>query len=158
MSTHVRHNRRKTLIGFVSSKMGDKSVKVTVTGLAPGEKVTVKVRNSRKSGTADSAGKFVATLKPGAKTGRFTITAVGQFSNIRRGTTTVKVLAGVSSSTAAPAAPPSAVTAPILITRRPCPVSSGFEPITDPAPVSTSETVLVMFALSGGTPSARSAG
>ena len=30
MSTHVRHNARKTLIGFVSSKMGDKSVKVTV--------------------------------------------------------------------------------------------------------------------------------
>src|SRR4051794_24750014 len=30
MSTHKRHNRRKTLIGFVSSKMGDKSVKVTV--------------------------------------------------------------------------------------------------------------------------------
>lgn len=30
MSTHVRHNRRKTVIGFVSSKMGDKSVKVTV--------------------------------------------------------------------------------------------------------------------------------
>src|SRR5215472_13820114 len=30
MSTHVRHNARKTQIGFVSSKMGDKSVKVTV--------------------------------------------------------------------------------------------------------------------------------
>ena len=30
MSTPVRTNRRKTLIGFVSSKMGDKSVKVTV--------------------------------------------------------------------------------------------------------------------------------
>ena len=30
MSTHVRHSRRKTQIGFVSSKMGDKSVKVTV--------------------------------------------------------------------------------------------------------------------------------
>ena len=30
MSTHERHNRPKTLIGFVSSKMGDKSVKVTV--------------------------------------------------------------------------------------------------------------------------------
>ena len=30
MSTHERTNRRKTLIGFVSSKMGDKSVKVTV--------------------------------------------------------------------------------------------------------------------------------
>ena len=30
MSTHIRNNHRKTLIGFVSSKMGDKSVKVTV--------------------------------------------------------------------------------------------------------------------------------
>ena len=30
MSTHVRHNARKTVIGFVTSKMGDKSVKVTV--------------------------------------------------------------------------------------------------------------------------------
>ena len=70
----------------------------------------------------------------------------------------MKVLAGVSSSTAAPAAPPAAVTIPSRITRRPGPVSSGLEPMTDPAPVSTSETVLVMFALSGGTPSASSAG
>ena len=30
MSSPARHNRRKTLIGFVTSKMGDKSVKVTV--------------------------------------------------------------------------------------------------------------------------------
>jgi small subunit ribosomal protein S17 len=30
MSTHQRHAARKTEIGFVSSKMGDKSVKVTV--------------------------------------------------------------------------------------------------------------------------------
>ena len=30
MSIHARHNRRKAVIGFVSSKMGDKSVKVTV--------------------------------------------------------------------------------------------------------------------------------
>ncbi len=30
MSTHIRHNARKTEIGFVSSKMGSKSVKVTV--------------------------------------------------------------------------------------------------------------------------------
>ena len=30
MSTHERHSRRKTLIGFVTSRMGDKSVKVTV--------------------------------------------------------------------------------------------------------------------------------
>src|SRR4029077_3813637 len=77
---------------------------------------------------------------------------------ISTGTTLVNVLAGVSSSTAAPAAPPSAVTIPRRITRRPCPARSGFESRTDPAPVSTSETVLVMFALSGGTPSASSAG
>jgi len=30
MSQHVRHNRRKTLIGFVTSRSGDKSVKVTI--------------------------------------------------------------------------------------------------------------------------------
>ena len=30
MSTHQRHAARKTEIGFVTSKMGDKSVKVTV--------------------------------------------------------------------------------------------------------------------------------
>jgi small subunit ribosomal protein S17 len=30
MSHHERHSARKTEIGFVSSKMGDKSVKVTV--------------------------------------------------------------------------------------------------------------------------------
>ena len=77
---------------------------------------------------------------------------------ISSGTTTVKVLAGVSSSTVAPAAPPSAVMIPSRSTRWPWPASSGLEPATDPAPVSTRETVLVMFALSGGTPSASSTG
>src|SRR5205823_7952760 len=58
---------------------------------------------------------------------------------ISTGTTSVKVLAGVRSSTAAPAVPPSAVTIPSRVTRRPCPASSGFEPRTDPAPASPSE-------------------
>ena len=35
MSTHVRHNRRKTLIGFVTSRSGDKSVKVTIPYKSP---------------------------------------------------------------------------------------------------------------------------
>lgn len=35
MSTHVRHNRRKTLIGFVTSRSGDKSVKVTIAYKSP---------------------------------------------------------------------------------------------------------------------------
>lgn len=30
MSTHARHNSRKTLIGFVTSRSGDKSIKVTI--------------------------------------------------------------------------------------------------------------------------------
>ena len=35
MSTHVRHNRRKTLIGFVTSRSGDKTVKVTISYQSP---------------------------------------------------------------------------------------------------------------------------
>lgn len=35
MSQHVRHNRRKTLIGFVTSRSGDKSVKVTIAYKSP---------------------------------------------------------------------------------------------------------------------------
>ena len=35
MSTHERHNRRKTLIGFVTSRSGDKSVKVTIAYKTP---------------------------------------------------------------------------------------------------------------------------
>ena len=77
---------------------------------------------------------------------------------ISTGTTTVNVLAGVSSRIAAPAAPPSAVMTPSRSTCRPCPASSGRDPATEPAPVNTSETVLVMLAASGGTPSASSAG
>lgn len=30
MSHHVRHNSRKTIIGFVTSRSGDKSIKVTI--------------------------------------------------------------------------------------------------------------------------------
>ena len=48
--------------------------------------------------------------------------------------------------------------APSRTTRRPWPASSGLELATEPAPVSTSDTVLVMLALSGGTPSASSTG
>ena len=42
--------------------------------------------------------------------------------------------------------------------RRPWPASSGREPAAAPGPVNTSATVLVMFAVSGGSPSASSTG
>jgi small subunit ribosomal protein S17 len=35
MSHHARHNRRKTLTGFVTSRSGDKSVKVTIAYKTP---------------------------------------------------------------------------------------------------------------------------
>jgi len=35
MSTHVRHSRRKTLTGFVTSRSGDKTVKVTIPYKSP---------------------------------------------------------------------------------------------------------------------------
>ncbi|KXU34794.1 30S ribosomal protein S17 [Cephaloticoccus capnophilus] len=35
MSQHIRHNSRKTLIGFVTSRSGDKSIKVTIPYKAP---------------------------------------------------------------------------------------------------------------------------
>src|SRR6516164_7283566 len=112
--------------------------------------------------TADSATMCTSVFSPPADGDRPLILgwtrSTSEAPPMSTGTTAVKVLAGVSSNTAAPAAPPAAVTIPSRITRRPCPFSSGPELRTDPAPVSTSETVLVMFALSGGTPSASSAG
>jgi hypothetical protein len=77
---------------------------------------------------------------------------------IRNGTTRWNVWAGASSRIAAPAAPPNAVTVPNRRMRPPWPVSSGREPAAAPAPVSTSDTVLVTFAASGGRPSASSTG
>ena len=77
---------------------------------------------------------------------------------ISTGTTSSKLWAGESSRAAAPAAPPSAVTVPNRRTRVPWPVSSGPEPMAEPAPVSTSDTVLVTFAVSGGSPSASRTG
>src|SRR6516165_1172235 len=108
--------------------------------------------------TANSATPWTRVFPPSADGDRPLILGWTRSSSeappMSTGTTAVKMLAGVSSSTAAPAAPPAAVTIPSRITRRPCPVSSGLELATDPAPVNTSETVFVMFALSGGTPSA----
>lgn len=91
-TTKVLGAKKLTVKKSKATVKKNKTFKVTVTGLAPGEKVLVKVRSSRKTGTANAKGTFVATLKPGSKLGKFTITAVGQFSDIRRGTSTVKVV------------------------------------------------------------------
>jgi hypothetical protein len=69
------------------------------------------------------------------------------------GTAYANALAGVSSRIAAPVPPPQAVTRPRRITRARCPASSDRDPSTEPTPVSTSDTVLVTLADSGGRPS-----
>ena len=69
----------------------NKRVKVTVKGLAAGEKVTLKVAGKKAAaGKAGAKGTFTAKVKVGRKTGKAKLKAVGQFKN-RSGATTVKV-------------------------------------------------------------------
>jgi hypothetical protein len=77
---------------------------------------------------------------------------------ISHGTIRSKASDGVSSSRAAPAAPPRTAPAESRSSRRPWPRSSGPEALTEPTPLSTSATVLVTLAVTGGRPVASSAG
>jgi hypothetical protein len=64
----------------------------------------------------------------------------------------------VSSSSAAPAAPPAALSRPSRHSRDRCPTSSGRDPAAEPKPTKTSAVVLVTLDASGGSPEASSAG
>ena len=67
-------------------------VSVVVRGLEPGEQAKVYYKGRiKKRGTANSAGKVRTSFRVGRATGRKRIVAVGQFSDIRRGTTVVRV-------------------------------------------------------------------
>lgn len=67
-------------------------VAVTVTGLAAGERVTVRLRGVVAStGAADNAGRFVRYVNVKAKLGTARITVQGQFGT-RHGATSVKVV------------------------------------------------------------------
>jgi hypothetical protein len=70
-----------------------KTVWVTVSGLAGGEKVTLRYRGSVvATGTASSGGTFVRKIHVGSKLGAASIGATGQFPTIRKGGTTIKVI------------------------------------------------------------------
>lgn len=84
--------KKLTVKAARSTVRKNRSVRVTVTGLAPGEKVTLRVRRHRVAGSASANGTFVATLKPGSALGRARITATGQFADIRHGRTSVRVV------------------------------------------------------------------
>lgn len=68
-------------------------VTATVSGLAPAEWARVYYKGKPvRSGFASAAGRFTATFKVGRPKGKKTIVGYGQFTDIRRGSTTVKVV------------------------------------------------------------------
>ncbi len=68
-------------------------VTVTVYGLAAGERASILFRGALKaSGTADSAGHFRRSIWTGRQLGTGTIGGYGQFGDIRKGYTTIKVV------------------------------------------------------------------
>lgn len=75
--------------GPLSARRGT-TVSITVSRLAPGEKVTVTVGGSRVVGKASSAGTYVARLTAPRRAGTAKAVVVGQFAN-RTGTTTFRV-------------------------------------------------------------------
>lgn len=70
-----------------------KTVRVSVSGLAAGEKVTLRLRGRVvASGTATSAGTFSRVIHVGRALGKARLTADGQFADLRHGSTTIRVV------------------------------------------------------------------
>lgn len=70
----------------------NKSVSVTVRGLAPGERVAVRVRGKLvRTATASPQGTFTTSVKVGRKRGKAVVAAYGAFGDIRHGRTVVRV-------------------------------------------------------------------
>ncbi|MGY2875550.1 hypothetical protein ACVW00_002740 [Marmoricola sp. URHA0025 HA25] len=76
-----------------STKHRGSRLRVTVTGLAPGERVQLLFRGTAvRTGIADSAGRFVRSLRVGHKLGKARIVAQGEFPTIRHGRVVVRVV------------------------------------------------------------------
>ncbi|MCW2755343.1 MAG: hypothetical protein JWQ32_2754 [Marmoricola sp.] len=68
-------------------------VKATVSGLAAGEKVTLRFRGRVvATGAATSTGRFVRFVRVGRVLGRATLSATGQFADLRRGSAFIRVV------------------------------------------------------------------
>jgi hypothetical protein len=68
-------------------------VTATIMGLAPGERARIYYKGALvRSGAAGPRGDFAARFKVGGATGKKRIVGFGQFSDIRRGATTIKVV------------------------------------------------------------------
>ena len=85
----------KTL-AVTKSKFRNKRSKfatVTIYGLAPGERASIFFRGQLKGrGTADSAGHFRRSVWTGRKLGKGIVTGYGQFGDVRKGSTKIKVV------------------------------------------------------------------
>lgn len=68
-----------------------KKLNVLVSGLAVGEKVTVRFRKQTVRGAASPAGTFIARIKVGKKLGKAKVIVTGEFAN-RKNTKTVRVV------------------------------------------------------------------
>ncbi len=69
------------------------TVRITVTGLAAGERVTVRLRGHVvASGTATSGGAFSRVIHVGRVLGKATLAASGQFADLRHGSMTIRVI------------------------------------------------------------------
>lgn len=91
-STKILAAKKLVVTPAVKSVKKNKLFKVTVSGLAAGEKVSVARGGSRATGVANSAGKFTATLNAGPKVGKIAVVASGQFADIRKGAGSIKVV------------------------------------------------------------------
>ncbi|MCW2785436.1 MAG: hypothetical protein JWP74_1953 [Marmoricola sp.] len=92
VTTNALGTKTFSITGAHRVARGD-SVTMTVHGLRAGEHVTVNFRGSPvAAGVAGPKGRFFATFSVGRKLGKAKVAAFGQFSDIRHGSTTVKVV------------------------------------------------------------------
>ena len=92
-SWHLHRARDRTTKLAVKAPLSARrgtTVAITVSRLAPGERVTVTVGGVRFVGKAGSAGTYVARVAAPRRAGTAKVVVVGQFAN-RTGSTTFRV-------------------------------------------------------------------
>jgi hypothetical protein len=93
VTTKVLGVKRLTVKSSAAKPRKGRRVTVTVSGLAVGEKVTLRYRGKvAATGTATAAGTFSHKVSVGKKLGSAKLAAFGQFADIRTGSKTIKVV------------------------------------------------------------------
>ena len=93
VAVHQLGSKRLTLTKSHYRNKRFASVTATIYGLAAGERASLFYKGSLvRAGVADSAGHFQATFSAGGARGKRTIAGYGQFGDIRKGYTKIKVV------------------------------------------------------------------